>query len=702
MISPRLATERLSKVATAKVSGIAMDVMLFSQHGARLVHRYRVYGGNLPHQSLRVSFMAKLSGLTHLGLCRCPLSGQMWPRFLFRVYTYSCTSRTDTSHTGLCPSGPEVCTRHTHSHVGCRSLSWCSRFDRRSAPSSDPRRPCPDGACCWPGASGPADANLAGFPAATCLSCRPLVRHRLLPSRQLTSWLLGILLLCLGPARRLPPMSCSRLTLMFRCPRRGVLLHLSWPVLSRSICQYHRSRDFHRSCCRWIGFGRILMWPRRTCIPCLMRLSIAPVLVRQPRRRCQSPTGPLSSRSCHSRLLLFRRWSSSTRIPPCWFSSPWLIGSGSPSLRRIMCPSCLHLCSVRGLLLLRPALKPRLIILLSCHNWTDVPPDSRSTGIMNTPMWIPRLVCRFTTHDSWSGWGRWSLPAGSAGHPVSGSGSCPGSRPCTLHSSSNETLTSWPPTLAFCSSTPLACTVWRRIFSSRSSDGIFSPACSSSASDPVQHGSLPAGSARHGLSGVAPPASAGSCAHLASISVPWGAFCCCVLLWSHDWSSSDRATTGRMSQPTHVVPGLRIRQCGYPVWFAGSPPTILGVGGGAGVCPVSGSVSCPGSRPCMLCSSSNETLTAWPPTLAFCSSTPLACAVRRRIFSSRSSDGIFSPSTAVHDASPVPHVRRASDHMTAMGLWRPPNGPDGPWLEFFHQGPQCSGCPTCLPRPSGW
>ena len=48
-----------------KVSGIATDLMLFRQHGAQLVHRYRVYAYNLPHQSLRGSFMANLSRFTH-------------------------------------------------------------------------------------------------------------------------------------------------------------------------------------------------------------------------------------------------------------------------------------------------------------------------------------------------------------------------------------------------------------------------------------------------------------------------------------------------------------------------------------------------------------------------------------------------------------------------------------------------------------
>ena len=55
------------------------------------------------------------------------------------------------------------------------------------------------------------------------------------------------------------------------------------------------------------------------------------------------------------------------------------------------------------------------------------------------------------------------------------------------------------------------------------------------------------------------------------------------------------------------------------------------------------------------------------------------------------------PSAAVNDAAPVPRVRRSSTYIEAMGLWRPPHRPGGPALEFFHQGPQCTGCPTCGP-----
>ena len=49
----------------ARESGIATDMMLFSQHGARLVHRYHMFADSVPHQSLHGSFMTKHSGFTH-------------------------------------------------------------------------------------------------------------------------------------------------------------------------------------------------------------------------------------------------------------------------------------------------------------------------------------------------------------------------------------------------------------------------------------------------------------------------------------------------------------------------------------------------------------------------------------------------------------------------------------------------------------
>ena len=201
--------------------------------------------------------------------------------------------------------------------------------------------------------------------------CRPLVWHRILPSCRLTSLLLSIIHLCLGPARRPPPTGYSRLTRILpclrgwvlRCPRLG---RQSWPGLSRSFFRSRRSRDCRRSSSRRIVFARISMWIWRTFAPCLTHyrcqmviylwsrrpqlrnrsrltrrvkpsLFIAPVSVR--RRRCPSLTALRSCSSCHRRRLLFRRRSRSKPIPPCCFISPRRITSGFLSLRRILCSS---------------------------------------------------------------------------------------------------------------------------------------------------------------------------------------------------------------------------------------------------------------------------------------------------------------------------------------------------------------------------
>ena len=47
------------------VSGISTDVVLFSEHGAHLVHHYQVYGNCASHGSLRGTFMAKLTDFTN-------------------------------------------------------------------------------------------------------------------------------------------------------------------------------------------------------------------------------------------------------------------------------------------------------------------------------------------------------------------------------------------------------------------------------------------------------------------------------------------------------------------------------------------------------------------------------------------------------------------------------------------------------------
>ena len=62
----------------------------------------------------------------------------------------------------------------------------------------------------------------------------------------------------------------------------------------------------------------------------------------------------------------------------------------------------------------------------------------------------------------------------------------------------------------------------------------------------------------------------------------------------------------------------------------------------------------------------------------------------------------FFPLGAVNDAALVPCAFRASTHMAAMGLWRPPVGTDGPGLDPVHQDRECPGSASCRPRLSGW
>ena len=52
------------------------------------------------------------------------------------------------------------------------------------------------------------------------------------------------------------------------------------------------------------------------------------------------------------------------------------------------------------------------------------------------------------------------------------------------------------------------------------------------------------------------------------------------------------------------------------------------------------------------------------------------------------------PSVAMDTAAPMPHVRSASTHMEALGLWRPPHGPGDPALDVVHQGPPHTGFST--------
>ena len=49
----------------SKVSDISTDAALFSEHGAQLVHHYRVFGECVAHATLRGSFMIDLLYFTN-------------------------------------------------------------------------------------------------------------------------------------------------------------------------------------------------------------------------------------------------------------------------------------------------------------------------------------------------------------------------------------------------------------------------------------------------------------------------------------------------------------------------------------------------------------------------------------------------------------------------------------------------------------
>ena len=57
------------------VSGISTDVVLFSEHGAQLVHHYRVFGDCVAHASLRRSFIIELLYFTN----RACAEARRWP-----------------------------------------------------------------------------------------------------------------------------------------------------------------------------------------------------------------------------------------------------------------------------------------------------------------------------------------------------------------------------------------------------------------------------------------------------------------------------------------------------------------------------------------------------------------------------------------------------------------------------------------------
>ena len=80
------------------VSGISTDVELFSEHGAQLLHHYRVYSECVSHSSLRGNFKAKLSDFTNQACAEARLVAKR--------------GRDSSTESGLLPSRPAPSPTH--------------------------------------------------------------------------------------------------------------------------------------------------------------------------------------------------------------------------------------------------------------------------------------------------------------------------------------------------------------------------------------------------------------------------------------------------------------------------------------------------------------------------------------------------------------------------------------------------------------
>ena len=158
------------------------------------------------------------------GLSRGPFSNHTWPGFSFGVGSYAAPAGPSrTALTAAMVMFAADVSADAPLRPGLRLRMW--RYLRLF----------------W-GRSG-------GFPwCCLNLSCQTLVWHRLLSCRQ--------------------PMSCSRLTLTFRCPHRGVLMFRCPWDLHLSLCPCRQCCSFPRSRCRRARFGRTWMETGRISPPC--------------------------------------------------------------------------------------------------------------------------------------------------------------------------------------------------------------------------------------------------------------------------------------------------------------------------------------------------------------------------------------------------------------------------------------------------
>ena len=225
------------------------------------------------------------------------------------------------------------------------------------------------------------------------------------------------------------------------------------------------------------------------------------------------------------------------------------------------------------------------------------------------------------------------------------------------------------------------------------------PTGSSDAGDPAQHGSLPARTACHSLSGLASPDSTRSCVCFGFFIISFDAASCSEtttrhpLIGTQQDSGPYRFTSYRDYEHSHVdIPfGIQHHHHQFLEWV-GEPESAPGEWLRVLSWEQTLHAELQLQRDANLMTSNLSVLQQYALSLH-----GTASAILQSVFGRH-----YLPAKAVHDAMLIPCVRRAFTHMVAMGLWRPPLGPGGPGLAVFNQGPQCAGCPTCDMRTSGW
>ena len=150
----------------------------------------------------------------------------------------------------------------------------------------------------------------------------------------------------------------------------------------------------------------------------------------------------------------------------------------------------------------------------------------------------------------------------------------------------------------------------------------------------------------------------------------------------------------------HSRIGNDMEGCAYwsrwTIWIITSPPTVPGVGGCTGICPFIG----PDASEWIQSLSLEQTIdAAWQLQHDACLMTSNLNILDQNVLCLQGTASKILeltvgrhdfPSTVMESAAPVPCVCRASIHMEAMGLWRPPLGPDEPTRNFAHPGPNYS------------